>query len=52
MAVCEYSECPKHDNCERYLSQNNSSNTIMEFKNICTEDNNYQYLWNIKTNEE
>mgnify|MGYP000973828135 CR=1 FL=1 len=47
IAICEYNQCPKKDSCERFQ---NKQGELMEFKNICTKENNYKWFWESKNN--
>jgi lipoate synthase len=47
ISMCEYSECPKSNECWRFKAIPNNLQSYMEFKNICNEKNNYKYLYEI-----
>lgn len=36
----ENNDCPKHNECERYLDSDSHTSKTTLFKNACTDDNN------------
>ena len=46
MALCQYSECEKKDNCFRYNPQANQIQGYeVNFNKVCFAENNYKYYW-------
>lgn len=46
---CEHSECIHRDECYRYTE---SKGVVIEFKNICNEENGYERLMKINKDVE
>lgn len=47
--LCNYSECEQCNECKRYINKDSPDNlnpVLFRFKNICSQENNYQ--WQIK----
>jgi hypothetical protein len=47
IAMCQYSNCPKSNECYRFRAIPDSWQSYMEFKNICKETNNHQWFYSI-----
>jgi hypothetical protein len=41
-AKCTYADCKKANECKRFLESQNGAE--YEFKNICTEENNFRWF--------
>lgn len=41
IGICKNNECINKDNCERFTTKDGEP---LEFKNICNEQNNYQWI--------
>jgi hypothetical protein len=47
ISMCQHSACPKSKECYRFMAIPDGWQSYMEFKNICKEINNYQWLYEI-----
>ena len=47
IAICNNNDCIHNKECFRFIDK---SGELIEFKNICTKENNYQWLWKIENN--
>lgn len=45
---CNNIECINKDNCKRFTTEPEKASSIAEFKYICNEDNQYQWLMMIE----
>jgi hypothetical protein len=46
ISMCQYSKCPKSNECYRFLAPvNQHYQSYARFQNICSEDDNYQWFW-------
>ncbi len=49
ISQCTYSKCEKSNNCYRFLATPDPLyQKYNKFENICTQDNNYKWYWEVK----
>ena len=47
--MCQSQKCSKRDSCYRFLATPNPNyQSYMNFPNICSEQNNWRWYWEIK----
>jgi hypothetical protein len=48
ICMCKNEKCPKKEECYRYMAKPSEWQSYIEFKNICNEENNYQWFWQME----
>jgi hypothetical protein len=48
IAMCNFSECPKSNECFRFMAIPMVGQNYIEFKNICSERNSFKWFWMIE----
>jgi hypothetical protein len=51
VALCSFNSCPKKNDCHRGSIKPNELHTFINFKYICNEENNYEWLIPLHKNE-
>lgn len=51
LALCKNDNCVHKDKCLRYLTKDEITCCVMNFQAICTEDNDYKFLWKTEENK-
>ena len=48
ITMCDFSDCPKSNQCYRFLAKPSKYQSYALFKNICNKENNYHCFWPIQ----
>jgi hypothetical protein len=47
IAMCQYAECPKSQECLRFMDKPAENQCYLLFQNICKDSNNFKWYYKI-----